>query len=196
MSNALVKGSLAEVARQSGGELVAPPVAVVLADISLSMRKLDAVDERGAPTTRHKAAQAALRRLQAEMPGQLALIAFSRQAELCPTGRLPAPYGTTRLDRALAMARQADNGRMRFVLISDGRPDDPDAALEVASQFSVGIDCIYIGGDAEGEAFLRQLAQATGGQFYRDTSGIRLLDQAVVKMLAAGPSESGAPIVP
>lgn len=192
MNAMIVKGSLAEVAQQNNGALIAPPVAVVLVDISWSMDADDAQDERGRPATRWAAAKAALERLQGEMPGQVALIAFGDTAVMCPDGVLPPTLGTTRLHEALAMARQADSGSMRFVVISDGLPDDSDAAMAEARRFTGAVDCVYVGTDCDGERFLKRMAQATGGQFHRDASGLRLLDQTVRLMLAAG--EGSQPI--
>lgn len=59
----------------------------------------------------------------------------------------------------------ADLPGMRFILISDGEPDDQRQALEIATTYQNRIDVIYVGPEnmRSGREFLQTLAQATGG---------------------------------
>lgn len=52
-----------------------------------------------------------------------------------------------------------------IVLISDGLPDSPEAAIQEALVLHIPVNIIYIGekGD-EGEAFMKKLASLTGGR--------------------------------
>lgn len=49
------------------------------------------------------------------------IIAFGDEATVCP-GVPPEPNGWTMLYLALEKAREADTGAMKFVIISDGLP--------------------------------------------------------------------------
>jgi hypothetical protein len=184
----VVPGSLAAVAAENGG-LVAPPIAVVLLDTSYSMEHVDAVGENGQLISRHAAATAQLTKLQAAMPGQIALLCFSSEVEMVPGGVPLEPHGYTNLAGALREARNADNGTMKFVVISDGGPDSETDAMNEAMLFSVPIDCVYVGKDRRGETFMRHLAMSTGGQFTSDTGEMRLLADTVQRFLLAAPIE-------
>lgn len=177
-----VIGSLAHYADDNDGMIKAPK-AVVLVDVSWSMETSDAF-VGGFPRSRYDAACTQLQRLQAQMPGEIAVIAFADHPEFCPGGVPMEPCGTTDLAAALAMARQADNGSMRFVVISDGDPNNHDEALKEARQFSVGIDTIAIGQEQRGRSFLRELAASTGGTYHED-AGTLVLAQTIAGLLAA-----------
>lgn len=51
------------------------------------------------------------------------------------------------------------------ILVSDGLPDEPEMAIQEAKYLGVPVNVLYIGvgGDA-GEAFMKRLAQETGGR--------------------------------
>jgi hypothetical protein len=72
----------------------------------------------------------------------------------------------TNLHKALQFAKVADLPGIRFILISDGYPDDPGLALSIAAQYRNRIDTIFVGpeDDIAGREFLRRLAAAGGGQ--------------------------------
>jgi hypothetical protein len=78
--------------------------------------------------------------------------------------RLPEPCGSTALH--LALERVAQGPRpSRLVVISDGRPDDPQAALAAAKALApIIIDAYYVGPDDERAAigFMRALSLAGG----------------------------------
>lgn len=156
-TTALVPGSLQAIAQQSGQSLAESFIsadAIILVDVSGSMG--------GTP---YEQACAELKKLQADLPGKVAVIAFADRPEFAPSGR-PRYIGSgTDLARALGFVHVADGCGIRFIVISDGYPNDADAALKQARKFQSRIDTIFVGtpGDA-GEAFLKQLAAASGGQ--------------------------------
>ena len=177
----IVPGSIAHTALQHGGQLPKPPIMVVMFDISYSMDERDAT-LHGRTVSRYEAGVAQLKELQAKHPGQIAIIAFG-------DGVPPEPNGWIMLYLALEKACEADIGAMKFVIISDGLPQQGDLAKREAEQFSVPIDVIYVGRDERGEEFMRDFAHGTGGTFYTDTSTM-LLTTTISKLLTdnAGPT--------
>jgi Mg-chelatase subunit ChlD len=167
MSTNLVRGSLSDIATQSGKSLAESFLsvdAVVIVDTSGSM------GARVAPAgkTRYEAALDELAALQAQLPGKIGVISFSSRVEFCPGG-IPIFLGeSTDIAGALQFARVADVPGMQFFLISDGEPNDEAAALSVARMYQNRINTIYIGPETwpRGRDFLRQLADATGGRQY------------------------------
>jgi hypothetical protein len=100
-----------------------------------------------------------------------------------------ATGGGTPLAEAIRDAAAA--GAKRIVILSDGVPNDQDAALEAARAFGMRVDCIYIGGDGEadeGAKFLAQLAEASGGNSGRDSMalGHKALADKVIGLLGDG----------
>ena len=160
----IVKGSLADVAKQTNTSLAESFVsadAVVIVDTSGSMSEYDAAGG----LSRYDVACKELEKLQETLPGKIAVISFSTSVVFCPNGQ---PYnfgGGTDLAKALEFAKLADVDGMRFVLISDGEPNDRNAALRVAKTYANRIDVIYVGGEfgSDGRRFLNELAQASGG---------------------------------
>jgi hypothetical protein len=179
----IVPGSIA--AMIEAGQLNAPPIMVIMIDISSSMNELDA-RYNGRLVTRYEAAKQQLIELQARHPGQIAIIAFGDEATACPGGVPPLPSGWTQLHLALAMAREADTGTMKFLIISDGLPQLQHMVEAEAELFTVPIDVILVGKDRNGERFLNDFATKTGGTFYTDTSTM-LLTTTITKMLTVGP---------
>ncbi len=103
------------------------------------------------------------------------------------TAYIPEPDGSTDLEKAfLAVGK----GMSSLLLVSDGLPDEPISALQRAREIVCAVDVIYIGkpGD-EGEAFMRCLAEETGGKYMTvDTMSTsnefqEKLQQGVEKML-------------
>jgi hypothetical protein len=77
----------------------------------------------------------------------------------------PYAHGSTDLARAIRYLRGLAKRPERIVLISDGDPDDPNAAMREATGFSVPIDIIFIGQKgSSGEMFMINLAKFTGGR--------------------------------
>ncbi len=166
MTQAIVPGSLSAVAKRDGVSLAESFVnadAVIIVDTSGSM---NTHDSRGGKS-RYKVALEELAQLQANMPGRLAVIAFSSTTVFVPGGQPPFLGGMTDLAGALRFAKVADVPGMRFVIVSDGEPDDERAALTVAQSYSNRIDTVFVGPENDwhgGRAFLQRLAAASGGR--------------------------------
>jgi len=96
---------------------------------------------------------------------------------------IPEAQGGTPLAEAIHFARGAGFGRA--VVISDGGPNDPRAAMEAAKVFGGRIDVIFVGDAGDpGSFFLDQLAQATGGsRFEGDLANVKEIQGAVVGLL-------------
>jgi hypothetical protein len=187
----IVPGSLAAIAQRDGATLAESFLsaeAIILIDMSGSMAVSDAPAgaryELGAPMrTRYDAAEDELRRLQAQLPGKVAVVAFSSTVEFVPGGVPPRLGGGTDMAGALRFVRPADGTGTRIILISDGEPDSESETLAVAGQFETQIDCIYIGQEGDrGQHFLKRLADATGGRAFKSNQP-GLLKGAVEQLL-------------
>jgi Mg-chelatase subunit ChlD len=186
MSKSIVQGSLAAVAKQEGQSLAESFLsadAVIIVDTSGSM---DARDVPGkADQSRYRVACDELARLQAELPGKVAVVAFSSTVQFVWGGQPPFLNGGTDMAEALRFVKPADGCGMRLVLISDGEPNDPDATMQVAKGFASPIDCVFVGPPgSRGANFLKQLSAATGGTHHTRT--IPQLAETVRGLLAAG----------
>lgn len=160
-----VKGSLADVAKLNGktvAESFLDADCIVIVDTSGSMESEDAPGGK----SRYSVACSELAALQSTLPGKVAVIAFSDSTVFCPHGTPAMMGGGTDLAGALKFAKIADVDKMRFIVISDGQPNDPSAALAVARSYVNRIDVIYVGSEISphGRDFLTQLAKASGGQ--------------------------------
>lgn len=161
----IVKGSLADVAKSTGktvAESFLDADCIVIVDVSGSMETPDARDGK----TRYQASCDELAGLQATLPGKIAVLAFSHLTQFCPNGVPINIGGGTDLAGALEFAKVADVPNMRFVVISDGEPNDTQKALTVARTYKNRIDVIYTGSELSptGRDFLTRLAKASGGQ--------------------------------
>lgn len=159
----LAKGSLADIARQTNTTLAESFIncdALILIDVSGSMANPDCSDHR----TRYRAACDELEKLQSQLPGKIAVIAFSNKPEFSPSGFPRFISGGTNLAAGLQFIKVADGCGIKLICISDGEPDDSEEALKVAATFESKIDCIFIGPEtSRGADFMRRLAAATGG---------------------------------
>ena len=171
MSAELAKGSLQAIARDHGSSLAESflaSVGIVLIDVSSSMNERDAGDGR----SRWRAASDELERVQAALPGKIALISFANAPAFCWNGILPRAAGSTNLLAALQFVAIADDCGLPIILISDGEPNDPGAVLAYAARFVTPLQCVYVGpAGSEGEAFLHRLARVTGGTANTTTAG-------------------------
>lgn len=178
---AIIKGSLGDIAKQSSQSIARSFVnaeMVALVDVSGSMRAMDA---RGGKQ-RYRVAIQELARIQENNPGEIAIISFSSSVTFCPSGKPLLMGGSTNLTAALKFAKVADVADMRFVLISDGYPDNPDSALAIASNYNADINVIYVGPEnGSGRNYLEQLANKSGGQFVGGT--VDLLEQSIQGLL-------------
>ena len=163
---ALAPGSLGALAQRDGLSLAESFLnvdGIIIVDVSSSMQDQDAPGGK----SRYAAALEELAALQANLPGKVAVIAFSNMPQFVPGGLPPMSGGTTNLAQALRFAQAADGvPGMRFVVISDGQPDNEDEALKVATCFKNRIDTIFVGSELHpvGRDFLRRLAERSGGR--------------------------------
>jgi Mg-chelatase subunit ChlD len=191
MTTALVPGSLQAIAQQSNqsiAESFLSADAIVLVDTSGSMSARDVVSstwEQSTSLSRYEVACNELRKLQASLPGQIAVIAFSGKPEFAPSGTPRMIGGGTDLTKALAFVRAADGCEMRFIVISDGQPDDEAAALAEAARFVSRIDTVFVGPNGDpGAQFLKRLAAASGGQYSKNE--VHQIAERVERLLLAG----------
>ena len=164
MNTQIIQGSLSQVAQQNGlsiAETFLNADCIILVDTSGSMSQCDSRNNK----SRYDVACEELKKLQASLPGKLALLSFSSDVQFSPNG-IPFKYDEmTDLYKALKFAKVADVSGMRFIVISDGEPNNEQSALDVAKTYKNRIDTIYVGPDGgEGQAFLKRLANASGGQ--------------------------------
>ena len=183
---AIVTGSIADVAqrsRQSLAQTFVGAECVILVDTSGSM---GSADSRGG-RTRYDVACEELAALQGAMPGKIAVLSFASNAMFCPDGTPFNQQGGTDLAGALQFARMADVPGIRFIVISDGEPDDAAAALAEAGRYKSRIDVIFVGPETSpaGRNFLGQLARASGGQQVTADRAVALADSAK-RLLAVG----------
>lgn len=99
---------------------------------------------------------------------------------------VPDAQGGTPLAEGIDFART--NGHGRAVVISDGEPNDPHAAMAAAKAFGGRIDVVFVGDPGtEGSVFLENLAKSTGGiRFEGDLSEVKEIIGAVVGLLTGG----------
>lgn len=182
-----VNGSQLDEARKSGITLAQSFLnaeLVILFDNSGSMGSADAPGNK----SRRKYAEEQLHRLQGQYPGKVALICFASRVEYCPDGRVSDVGGSTALHKALEFAKVADDTGLKILVISDGEPDDDQAALYAAKTYTSKIDVLFCGPENDrygGRAFLRKLAEATGGQFFTSDKPAEL-ESAVNTLLLGG----------
>jgi hypothetical protein len=94
------------------------------------------------------------------------LVAFSSAARRIDNpADLPPPSGGTALD--LALIEAASHDPAGTLVISDGEPTNPEAALRAAEILPGTIDVIYCGSESNREAveFMRRLARLGCGQY-------------------------------
>ena len=156
---------------------------VALVDTSASM---NARDSRGG-RSRYAVACDELAQVQRDHPGKVGVVSFSDEAVFCPGGVPTFLYGGTNLAGALEFARVAD-GCVRFVVISDGYPDNPARALQIAGSLTSEIDTIYVGPETEedGRHFLIDLARRKRGRALVAEKGTLLGDRVSQLLLTSG----------
>lgn len=164
LSNVVIKGSIADIAKNTNksiAETFASASVIVLVDTSASM---ETDDSRGGKT-RYEVACEELAAIQGQLPGKIAVISFSSDAVFCPNGQPLLIGAGTNMVAALNFAKIADLEGVRFILISDGEPDDSVATLSIARTYKNRIDTIFVGPEGgAGAQFLTRLAKTSGGQ--------------------------------
>lgn len=186
MKTEIVPGSIAALAQQGNksiAEALVDADVVILVDTSGSM---SSPDGRGG-MTRYDTACAELADLQTSLPGKLAVFSFSDTTEFCPGGVPTFLQSGTDMLRALHKVKPFDLPGMRFILISDGEPDQPAQTMELARTFKNKIDVIYVGPEtrAAGREYLQKLAAATGGKSVT-SEGAKQLASTMRQLLSSG----------
>ena len=169
-----IPGSLASQAAATGQSIAQTFVSadvIVLVDTSSSMSHADGVEQK----SRYERACDELAKVQASLPGKIAVLSFADFTLFCPSGIPTAPCGITDLTGALSFARVADIEGMKFIVISDGEPNDELSAIQIAGHYKNKIDTIYIGPErGGGQRFLERLARESGGEFAKDFAAKQL----------------------
>ena len=166
MNTQIVTGSIADLAQrnqQSIAETFLGCDCIVLIDVSGSMVSVDP----GQSNTRYDRAVESLKKLQASLPGKIAVVRFSDEVAFEPSGVPEFSSGGTDLVAGLQFVKIADTvPDMRFVVISDGQPNDESKALDTAKKFQNRIDVIFVGDERNVNAirFMNKLAASAGGK--------------------------------
>ncbi len=151
---------------------------VILCDVSSSMA--------GERINRLKEA---LRSLWATMP-RCRLLAFSfRVWPIESPETMPEPSGNTALHLALEEARLLRPAKT--IVISDGKPDDAETAINVASRIPGIIDIVFVGSDGDRSAiqFMNRLARVGGGRVVvRDIAKTKELLGPVIRDMLSLPA--------
>jgi len=150
--------SLGEVSKLRQRQQQATSEIVILADVSSSM------SEVAGGKTKIEILREALSHVWPDCPNAHLITFSSLPAFMMSPNDLPAPSGGTALHLAIEAAQPLRPGQT--IVISDGQPDDQNAALAAANSLTGRIDVIYCGPDSDLEAiaFLQRLARSTGGQ--------------------------------
>jgi hypothetical protein len=180
-------GSLSHMSKQSGESLTnvffTGVDVICILDSSGSMGATDGHNFK----SRLDVAISELERIQADYPGNVALIEFADEVCFQPNGvPLQRVGGGTNMAAALEFVLPADGCDFQFILISDGQPDSEHSTLKVAAKFTDPIHTVYCGPEDDrngGQAFLRRLAQATGGKYSYE--GIGKLAKPVTRLLTS-----------
>lgn len=166
MNNQIVAGSLSALAQQNNtgiAESFLNADVIILIDVSGSMDSKDARDNQ----RRYDVACQELAKLQTNLPGKIAVVAFSSSVQFVPGGVPPFEAGGTDLAKALRFVQVVD-GLVKFIVISDGQPSDEKECLYIAGTFKSKIDVVYVGPEDDfmrGRKFLEKLAAASSGTF-------------------------------
>lgn len=170
MTYEITKGSIADIMQNSNVSLAESFLTcdcVVLFDVSASMERKDGHHTE----SRFERGMKELKEIQASMPGKFAIIQFADCVEFMPGGVpvMGLSGSGTDLTAALRYAIVADEiPDMRFIVISDGDPNNAISAKKVASKYKNKIDTIFIGDEtrwgASGRDFLHELAMMSGGE--------------------------------
>ena len=131
---------------------------MIVADVSLSM----ATPAWGGRTKHDVLREAVM------ASGHDEIVAFSSVPVVVRPDQLPLPSGSTALHNALDRAILEQPRRL--LVISDGEPDDPRAALASARSFDGTIDVLYIGPESNPAAieFMASLARSGRGNLHRN----------------------------
>jgi hypothetical protein len=167
-SDTAIEGSIQDIANKTGQTIesvFAACKAVVLLDVSGSMRENDVhagneADGNNRMKSRIEAAGDALKEIQKLYKGYIAVVCFSDNVKLCPSGMPIFEGGGTKLHAAMEYVLPLDGSGMKFIIVTDGHPDAPSACLELKEKFTQPFEIIGIGNGANKE-FLEKLGNFT-----------------------------------
>ncbi len=95
-------------------------------------------------------------------PVPIAAFGLNAKPAVAFVEKIPDPSGMTPLDEGIDFSRQAR--ATHIIVVTDGQPDDQDAALAAAKRFGGTIDVFFIGDEnGYGAEFCRELARVSGG---------------------------------
>lgn len=177
----VAKGSIKDIAAAEGkeeAEVLAEADAVILIDISSSM-----LDRMSDGSSKHEHAKKNVLQLQRDFVGKLAIVQFNNFPKLCLDGIIDGASGGTSLTPALEFIEPLDAmPDVRFIIVSDGQPQDGTRALAAANRFKSEIDVIWIGedNDLQGREFMEKLAS---GEFHDKSSSPQMLGKAIAGLL-------------
>jgi hypothetical protein len=177
-------GSILDVTEAGGdpAEVMMSARLALLCDRSASMSDRDA-DSR----PKYQIEDEVVSSLQRRYRGQIVLVSFSTHARIELSGTLPTPNGMTNLAGALDRIRPIVDAGIRVCVISDGYPDDAEAALRVARSLKYRLDCIYIGrAGSEGDLFMQRLAAEVGGTHQVNEAAKSIENMIETLLLSAG----------
>ena len=130
---------------------------LIVADISGSMEE----SIGGLSVTKHQHLEIALADIRRTHPSAKVIV-FNSFVQLFTGTKVPCPTGATNLAGALEFAQSFRP--KKTVIISDGLPDDEQAAKKEAGKLTGVVDTIYCGPDGHPAIeFLRSLSNSTGG---------------------------------
>lgn len=126
--------------------------AALLLDVSSSM---------DLPLEREHKRIDALRAIVHDLEGPMDVIAFNTAATKVSKDSIPNPSGGTYLSKALILAKQ--NGHRKVVVVTDGEVNGVDQEASLREAEGMEIKILYVGPDGKEPAFLKKLAEKTGG---------------------------------
>lgn len=103
----------------------------------------------------------ALREIVHDLEGPMEVIAFNTAATKVTKDTIPSPSGGTYLSKALIMAKQS--GHRKVVVVTDGEVNGIDQDPSLRESEGMEIKILYVGPDGKEPAFLKKLAEKTGG---------------------------------
>lgn len=161
---------------------------ILLVDVSGSMNEPARSGRRRIVELRTVVAE-----LRETHPVPVAAFGLSGDVTVKLVDSIPDPDGFTPLHDAIDFAKAS--GATHIVVVSDGRPDSMSLAKEAGRKFGGPIDTFYVGGDDEGAAFMKGLAELTGGSSnVTDLGETRFLVSKIRGLLGPGTPQLRAAI--
>ena len=98
-------------------------------------------------------------------------------------GEIPEPNGTTNMAKGFRTIASSYPNR-EVILVSDGLPNNEEAAIEEALRIGKPVHVIYIGDDTYGKKFMKALAARTGGKWLNISE--KIVDTPISQQLETG----------